>query len=272
VTDTYHGLSAPDTEAFFFAALYEPAQDTAHPLAQACTVEEMCDEAFVLAHLRAYIAAVEVVEARSPAQATYRVRFTDAQWAKHLRGGLSWDSASYDIGEPTLRPALHALTKPPRAAAKKGAKKKARAAVAVTAAEPSASAAVAPRSEPAAAAEGAPYTVKVTSLMSTAPAIELRVKARHAPPPVTAAFFFRALWEEVQRSVDSEARAAWSALCPESALGDDARAAAAADANVARAGSSIPARSSEAPSASRSSARTRSSGAPASSRARSAAR
>jgi hypothetical protein len=35
VIDTHHEISAPETEAFFFAALYEPAQDTEHPLGQA---------------------------------------------------------------------------------------------------------------------------------------------------------------------------------------------------------------------------------------------
>jgi hypothetical protein len=110
VTDTYHGISAPETETFFFAALYEPAGDDPFPITQACSMDEICDEEFVEANIRKYVERVEVIEASSRAKATYRVHFTDAKWAEHLRRGLAWGTASYDIGEPVLRPALEALT------------------------------------------------------------------------------------------------------------------------------------------------------------------
>lgn len=90
VTDVHHDISAPDTEAFFFAAIHEAAQGKSHPLAQACSVDEMCDEEFVLANTRTYLSRVQVVAARSMARATYRVRFTDPQWGAHLRRGRTW--------------------------------------------------------------------------------------------------------------------------------------------------------------------------------------
>ena len=58
---------------------------------------------FVEANTPVYLARVEVVDAVSPARATYRVQFTDAKWAEHLRPGLAWGTESYDIGEPVLR-------------------------------------------------------------------------------------------------------------------------------------------------------------------------
>jgi len=124
VTDTYHGISAPETEAFFLAALYEPARGSGAPLDLACTVEQMCDEDFVVDHLREYVAAVEVVEARSPAQATYKVVFTDPKWTEHLRPKLTWGTASYDLGEPDLRRALDKAASRAPARPKKTASKK----------------------------------------------------------------------------------------------------------------------------------------------------
>jgi hypothetical protein len=124
VMDVYHGISAPETEAFFLAALYEPARGSGAPLDHACTVEQMCDEDFVVDHLREYVAGVEVVEARSPAQATYKVVFTDPKWAEHLRARLTWGTASYDLGEPDLRRALDKAASRAPARAKRTASKK----------------------------------------------------------------------------------------------------------------------------------------------------
>lgn len=113
VTDTHHAISPPDTETFFFAALHEPASEGEHPLAQACSVEQMCDEDFVETNLRQYVARVEVVEVGSAVTAKYRVHVTDPKWLVQLRPGLAWGTASYDIGDPVLRPALEALGRQP---------------------------------------------------------------------------------------------------------------------------------------------------------------
>lgn len=124
VTDTHHRIAAPETETFFFAVLREPAgEEGSSPLASACSMEQMCDEDFVEANTPVYLARVEVVAAVSPAQATYRVQFTDAKWAEHLRPGLAWGTESYDIGEPVLRPALERLAGPIAVADKHGAKR-----------------------------------------------------------------------------------------------------------------------------------------------------
>jgi hypothetical protein len=123
VTDTHHRITAPETETFFFAVLREPAgEEGSSPFASACTMEQMCDEDFVEANTSVYLARVEVVAVVSRARATYRVQFTDAKWAVHLRPGLAWGTESYDIGEPTLRPALERLTGEMPAAEKHGAK------------------------------------------------------------------------------------------------------------------------------------------------------
>jgi hypothetical protein len=122
VTDTYEGISPPETATFFFAALYEPASGKAFPISDACSDDDMCDEDFVEEHVTDYIVGVEVNEVASAAKATYRVQFTDAKWAKHLRPGLAWGTESYDIGEPVLRSAIEAAGKRAPVAPKRGAK------------------------------------------------------------------------------------------------------------------------------------------------------
>jgi hypothetical protein len=109
VTDTYHATSPPETETFFLAAFHEAAQASRGALAKAISEDEILDEGFLLRERRTYIDRVEVVAARPPAAATYRVVFTDPRWVDKLEAGATWKTASYDVGEPTLRAALDAV-------------------------------------------------------------------------------------------------------------------------------------------------------------------
>ena len=124
VADTYEKVSAPETEGFFLSAVHDPARLAKRaPLAEAISLDDICDEEFILAHVREYIASVEVVSASSRVSAVYRVEFTDPRWVAHLKAGQSWGTASYDLGDEVLRDQLGALADGPSFAPKRGAAK-----------------------------------------------------------------------------------------------------------------------------------------------------